>query len=325
MKNVIVLGAGNWGTVLAIELSSVCSVRLWTNTSNDADSIVQSHENERYLPGVKIPDKVIVEEKFNSTIAPDDIIVIVVPSKHMEAVCLELKGVIHSNQIIINASKGLRSDSLKTMSQVIKDCLPNVEIVALTGPTIAREIAEGLPACAVLSCENVEVLLELKKELTPPNLFFEMSRDVEGAELCASLKGLIAIAIGVCDGLKLKTNVQGAVITYGLREFKVIAEFLNIEDETVYGLSGVGDLITTCLSSDSRNRRFGTFRAQGLSLQEALDKVGMVVEGVSMAQTIVELSRFNLHIPLFNTITQIIFEEPESIYDELIATLKNMA
>lgn len=320
----IVIGAGNWGTALASELSHSLPVVLWTRTPEHAREISESRQNQRYLPGFHLHEHLQVECAFASAVAEDDLLLIVVPSVSMSKLCEELKDKIHPGQIVINATKGLQADSLVTMGQMISLALPLAKLVTLTGPTIAKELAEGLPCRAVLSCEDVGVLLKLKKALRAPNLSFAMSRDVEGAELCAALKGLVAIACGIADGLGYKTNVQGALLTAGIREFGVLARFLQVPEKTIYGLSGLGDLFTTCISPDSRNRRFGRLLAQGKDLESALAEVGMVVEGVSMARTVKELAHFDLDIPFFSWVAQMIFEGSKDVKADLRMVLEGV-
>ena len=321
---VIVIGAGNWGTVLAIELAAVLPVCLWAGDVRQAEAINDARENVKYLPGYKLPDNVTAENAYSSAIGADDILVIAVPSSQVEKVSLELISQIHSRQMIISVSKGIVSDSLKTVSEAIEAILPQAMVAVLTGPTIAREIAAGQPSKAILASRHLEVLLKLEKLLKLPHLKFEFSRDVRGVEICAALKGILAIGVGIAEGLGLESNIQGIIMTYGLKEFKTIARFLQIQENTIYGLAGMGDLITTCISMDSRNRRFGHLLANGVRLQDALSEVGMVVEGVAMAKNIVELSHFNLYIPLFKCITRIIFENPADIYSELVGTINGI-
>jgi glycerol-3-phosphate dehydrogenase (NAD(P)+) len=321
-KSAVILGAGNWGTTLAVEFSHCCHVRLWTENESYADAIGRYRENRQFLPGVRLPRSIKVEPKFSSELHASDWLVMAVPSSQMVPVCRELKSRIHRGQIVINVSKGVVSDNLKTMSEIIEAGLSDIHLVVLTGPTIAREVAAGEPARAVLACQDVATLLQLRKHLRLPHLSFEMSRDVKGSELCAALKGIVAIGVGIAEGLNLHSNIQSVIMTYGLNEFRKIAEFFHIPEKTIYGLPGMGDLIATCISPDSRNRRFGKLLGQGVPLHSALKKVGMVVEGVSMAKTIVELAHFNLDIPLFKCVSRIIFEAPKDVHKELTETLK---
>jgi glycerol-3-phosphate dehydrogenase (NAD(P)+) len=323
-KTAIILGAGNWGTTLAVEFSHCCNVTLWTENQAYADTINRDGENKQFLPGVKLPENIHVEPKYASSIPADAWVLVAVPSSVIRPVCQELKEHVHPGQVVINVSKGVAAEGLKTMSELMAECLPNIRLVVLSGPTIAREITAGEPTRAVLACKDTGTLLELKKRLDLPHLSFEMSHDVKGNELCAALKGIVSIGVGMAEGLGLHANFQSVMMTYGLNEFHAIAQFLDIPDKTIYGLSGMGDVITTCISPHSRNRRFGKLLGQGMPAEKALKDVGMVVEGVSMAKTILELAHFNINIPLFKCIARIIFEGSRDVRRDLIETLKSI-
>jgi len=322
---VIVLGAGNWGTTLALLFAEKNPVYLWTIDQKESDKINAAGENTDYLPGVKLPENIIVEPKFTRGIDIDDIVVTVVPSRKVEEIAEEFLTHGAEEFIVLNASKGVEMQTLKTVGHSLCMKLPKVKFATLSGPTIARELAEGIPAKAVLASKDVGLLFQLQERLTNSLLTFEFSRDVRGIELAASLKGLIAIAVGISDGLGFKTNIFGLIMTYGLREFVTVMEFLGVQSSTAYGIAGMGDLITTCISENSRNRKFGKFLAQGYTRDEALKKVGMVVEGVSMAQTVQKLSQFNLSIPLISCISRIIFEDVEDIRKEMLETLNSIS
>lgn len=322
---VIVLGAGNWGTTLALLFAEKNPVYLWTIDQKESDKINAAGENSDYLPGVKLPKNIIVEPKFSRGIDLDDIVVTVVPSRKVEEIAEEFLAHGAEEFIVLNASKGVEMQTLKTVGHSLCMKLPKVKFATLSGPTIARELAEGIPAKAVLASKDVGLLFQLQERLANSLLTFEFSRDVRGIELAASLKGLIAIAVGISDGLGFKTNIFGLIMTYGLREFVTVMEFLGVQSSTAYGIAGMGDLITTCISENSRNRKFGKFLAQGYTRDEALKKVGMVVEGVSMAQTVQKLSQFNLSIPLISCISRIIFEDVEDIRKELLDTLNSIS
>jgi len=322
---IIVLGSGNWGTTLAKLFCEKNEVHLWTINKDEASIINERNENIFSLPGVSLPDRLIVEEKFTSVIEKDDILIIAVPSRKVEEIAEEIKSHNVSECIIINVSKGVKHSTLKTISEIIVENFPLAKFANLTGPTIARELAEGLPAKAVIASRDIALLFYLQDVLDNPLLKFEFSRDVEGVELAASLKGLIAIAVGMADGFGFKTNIFGLIITYGLNEFSIIMNFLGVRTKTAYGIAGMGDLITTCLSEDSRNRRFGKLLAQGLSRDEALQQVGMVVEGVSMAKTVQKLTAFNLSIPLISTVSRIIFEDIKDVRSELMNTINSIS
>lgn len=322
---IYVIGAGNWGTTLAQLFSRKNKVHLWTIDKAEADLINEKHENIHFLPGIKLSENIVVEEKYSSEPEKDDVIILAVPSRKMDDLSKELAQNGIDNNIIVNVSKGVRHTTLETISEIIKSNLPNVRFCNLTGPTISRELAEGLPAKAILASDDISLLFYLQDVLENPLLKFDFSRDVEGVELCASLKGLIAIAVGIADGFGYKTNVFGLIITYGLQEFTKVMNFLGVPTKTVYSIAGMGDLITTSLSENSRNRTFGKLLAQGYSRDEALKKVGMVVEGVSMAKTVQKLAKFNLSIPLISSIARIIFDDVPDVKKELLDTINNIS
>ncbi len=316
---IFIIGSGNWGTTLATLFCRKNDVYLWTIDHKEADEINRTRENKAFLPGKKLPERITVESKYSRSIEADDLVILAIPSRRIESLAIELKETGVRN--ILNVSKGLKHDTLMTVKQIVRKHLPDVQFATLSGPTISREIAEGLPAKAVLASGHLELLMSLQEVLENDLLTFEFSRDIDGIELCGSLKGLIAIAVGIADGLGLKTNIFGLIMTYGLQEFAIVLEFLGVSTKTVYGIAGAGDLITTCLSENSRNRRFGKLLGEGKTREEALQEVGMVVEGVSMAKTIEQISRFNLNIPLFDSIARIIFEPVEDVRDALLKPL----
>ncbi len=321
---IFILGSGNWGTTLGILFAQKNDVILWTINEEQAEEINKKRENIFFLPGIKLPENMQVEKKYTSVINEDDIIIMAVPSRRVSEVCDELIEQNIKNNIIVNVSKGVKHTTLQTIKDIVKKKIPTARFANLSGPTISREIAEGLPAKAIIASDDIALLFYLQETLQNSLLKFGFSRDVEGIELCASLKGLVAIAVGIADGLGFKTNIFGLIMTYGLQDFTTIMEFLNVPTKTVYGIAGMGDLITTCLSENSRNRRFGKFLAQGKNREDALKAVGMVVEGVSMAKTVQKLSKFNLSIPMISVITRIIFEENIDIKKELMTTLNSI-
>ncbi len=321
---IIIIGAGNWGMTLAILFSKKHKIYLWTIDQDEADKI-NSNQTNRLFNNIKLSDNIVVEKKFNRKINKDDIVIIAIPSRKIESLTDEFLENNETEFIAVNASKGVEHSTLKTVSETVLSKLEKVRFANLSGPTIARELIENLPAKAVLASEDVILLFYLQKVLENDILKFEFSRDVKGIELAASLKGLFAIAVGICDGLGFKTNIFGLIMTYGLREYEIVMKFLGVPISTVYGIAGMGDLITTCISENSRNRKFGKFLAQGYTRDEALEKVGMEVEGVSMAKTIQKLAKFNLSIPLISCITKIIFEDIKDIKSELITTINNIS
>jgi glycerol-3-phosphate dehydrogenase (NAD(P)+) len=322
---VVILGAGNWGTALAIALSTKdLEISLWTRTAEQAMVLASSRENKKYLPNIRIPHTVKIIEKFSEPLCADDVLILAVPSNKVREVVKELIAYGKDLPTIVTASKGLEYGSFKTMSQVIKEILPGSEIIVLTGPTIAKEIAQGKPAKALLAGDNPATLVRIHKILSNNLIKFELSNDPVGAEVCGALKGIIAIGFGIADGLNLGANIHGLILTYGLREFIQIANFLSVSEKTIYGLAGLADLVTTCLSRDSRNRRLGYLLGKGYPLEKALSEVGMAVEGVNVAKTLINLKELNIFIPLLLCISEIILQHPPDIYDRLVNTIMNI-
>lgn len=319
---VYVLGAGNWGTTLAMVFAEKNQVTLWTNTADEAEQINKDRENKQFLPGFQLPENICAERKYTSRLNCDDVLIVSVPSRKVSEICTELKEQGYTQPIYVNVAKGVEHKSLKTVHEIVKNIIPNVKFANLSGPTIAHEIADGLPAKAVLASDDIELLFYLQTALTNSRLFFEFSTDVKGIELAASLKGLIAIAIGIADGLGYKTNIYGLLMTKGLSEFYKLMKFFNVNPKTVYGIAGMGDLITTCLSENSRNRRFGKLLAQGMDVESALNEVGMEVEGVSMAKTVMKLTKLNISLPLISFVVDTINGESDIRNDLLDVLLK---
>ena len=324
LGKIIVIGSGNWGTTLSKIFSENNKVYLWTIDKKEADKINKKNESP-FLPNIKLPENIIVEEKFSRQIEPTDVVVIAIPSRFIESLTNEFIINNITNCIIVNASKGVEHTTLKTVWETMMDRIPTLKFDNLSGPTIAREIAEDIPAKAILAARDIALLFQLQQKLENNLLKFEFSRDIKGVELASALKGLIAIAVGIADGVGFKTNVFGVIMTYGVHEFVTIMKFLGVYHKTAYSIAGMGDLITTCISENSRNRKFGKLLGLGHSRDEALQEVGMVVEGVSMAKTIDKLAKFNLSIPLISCVTRIIFEDVKDVKKELLTTLNSIS
>ncbi len=320
--DVIIVGAGNWGTTLALLLAPKHKTRLWTRTAGQADAMSRDRENKRYLSGFRFDDSLIIEQFGNSEINPDDIVIIAVPSNQVRSTAENLAPLL-SGQVIVNSAKGYEHGTMKTLSQVIEEIIQDSPIVVWSGPNIAREMAEGKPTRAVLAGRDMAVLSRTVKMLRTKQVTFEISRDVRGIELVASLKGIIAITIGLADGLELGDNFVGLVLSYALKEFAAIAEFMEVPKHTIYGIAGLGDCVTSSLSPHGRNRRFGTLLGKGVKPQDAIKQVGMVVEGVSMLQTIMELEDLNVPVPLCSVIKQIVFDPNGDVREKLVSTVMN--
>jgi len=317
---IVVIGAGNWGTTLAKLFAEINQVILCTHSNEHADEITTLRENRRYLPGAALPERLTATALAGYCFDPDDIVVLAVPSRALPELLQSLHPRLSGNPLVC-ATKGFQHATFKTMGQLVRETIPESPLIVLSGPNIARELAVGLPSKAVLASHDLTALTRVARVLKNETLIFELSRDLDGVELCAALKGVIAVGVGIADGLALGDNMTALLMTQGLREFVEIAEFLEIRHKTIYGIAGLGDLIATCISPNSRNRRFGRLLGQGVPTDEALAQVGMVVEGVQMARTIVEMGDLHISIPLFTTIARAIFVEKRSLQDEFTACL----
>jgi glycerol-3-phosphate dehydrogenase (NAD(P)+) len=323
LKAAIVIGAGNWGRPLAGLLARNVPVRLWTIDHAEADSIIARrdellHKNSR-------AQKIVIEPKFTSNIAEQDtLIVMAVPSSQVSDVAAELAS--HTTApTVLSLSKGFDIDRFCTPGGMIVRQIPKAKVVCLTGPTIANEINMGLPTTAVLSSDHLAELARVKEVLRNDVINFVIDRNPVHHEVCAALKGIVAIGVGMAEGLELGINFQSVVITQGIKEMTRIASFFDIPEEVVYGLSGIGDVMTTCMSPDSRNRKLGCLIGRGLSLKEALTQVQMTVEGVSMSKTIETLWSLDVSISLFHFIDNAIFNKNPDLRGDFIKLIRSFS
>jgi glycerol-3-phosphate dehydrogenase (NAD(P)+) len=303
--SVVVIGTGNWGSTLAGLINPEQPLRMWCESPA---WIARTKELLGSVAGTDRPG-ITVELAFSTPLTAEDIVVVVVPSSQIESVARKLKQSGPPYPIIVTASKGLQRETFRTMSQVIKAILPEATVAVISGPNIAKEIAEGRPAKAVVGCANVTALLRVAKSLQSERFRLDMTRDTVDLELCAAMKGVFAIGAGVIAQRKMGTNFMGLMVTFGLREIAEVGKFLGVSSSHVFGITGLGDLVGTCFSPDSRNYRLGELLAAGVPLQESLDRVGMVVEGAMTASAVSEMAALRLPVPLFTAIARIV-EQP---------------
>jgi glycerol-3-phosphate dehydrogenase (NAD(P)+) len=324
IEEIIVIGSGNWGLALACLFSKNLPTLVWALDKKLAEQL----NKHRDCPGgffkYPLPSSVVVEAKYSSDFdEAKTLFIMAVPSSQIEAAANEL-GKVTKEPLIMTVSKGFDASRQCTMSELIKRQIPDAAVVVLTGPTIANEVAEGKPTRAVLASDNLMYLAMVKEALRNEVISFEVSRNPTHHETCAALKGLVAIAVGMAEGLDFGANIQGVLMTEGIREVGVVASFFGIPETVAYGVSGAGDLITTCISPESRNRRLGAFLAKGLSLEKAMKKVGMTVEGVAMSQTIETLWALDVSIPLIHMVNRVLLGESKDISKELKKVLLSL-
>lgn len=299
-----ILGAGNWGTTLAIMLSDKADVNLWTIEK------IEGRENTKYLPGYKIPDKVNITYDFDDAIDSCSIIILAVPSQVMRDVAKLLYK--KTNAVLLCVSKGLEKTTLKRMSEVLfeETGVPEDNICVLAGPSIAREVIRGVPTSCVCACKNKENAKLVQSILNSKTFRVYTGSDVIGAELGGALKNIIAIAAGICDGLGLGANTKGALLTRGIREIIRLGVVMGANTDTFAGLSGIGDLITTSFSTDSRNHKVGELIGKGYPMEYVRDKMVEVAEGIDTTSAAVELSeRYNVSMPITQEVYEVLFNK----------------
>lgn len=323
MRKIAIIGDGGWGTALTIELfRKGFNILLWGVFKDYVEKIAKNRENVKFLKGVKIPEGINITALMDEAIYGAEIIILAVPSKFLRNILQQLKGLKQENPIYISAAKGIESDTLMRMSEVVQDVLGrDKKIVAISGPSIAIEVARGLPTTIVASSERLDLAKEVQTMLISERLRVYTSDDLIGVELGGALKNIIAIAAGISDSLGFGTNTKAAILTRGLAEITRLGIVMGAKRETFAGLSGMGDLITTCISPYSRNRWFGEMLGKGEKANDIVKKTEMVVEGVTTTKSAYELSRkYGVDMPITREIYNVIYnnKSPKDVVEDLM-------
>lgn len=304
-----IVGAGSWGTTLAILLGEKgFDVKLWVRREELANEIKSKRENAQYLPGVKIPSNVIADHSLKNVINDSEILIIAVPSEFLRKIAKEIKPCF-KNQIIVSVTKGMH-DNCKRMSQVIEDEVGKAKIAVLSGPNHAEEVSIKLPTASVVASKDINTSRIIAECLATPYFKLYQLNDVIGVEICGALKNISAIATGVCDGFGFGDNARASIITLGLMEMNNFGRLFGAKRGTVYGLAGVGDLIATCTSRHSRNRFLGEALAKGKTIEQIKKEMhGMVAEGIPTTKTVYEYStKHNIEMPLTHQAYEVLFK-----------------
>ncbi len=295
MRKLAVIGAGSWGTALAIACAARAErVDLWAREANVVEGVNRSRRNPVFLPECPIPANVAAHSDFECCLDGAELVLFVPPSHAMRQIAQYAKPWLHPGQLLVSATKGLEENTHLRMSQVIRESLPEAfssRLAVLSGPSFAREVALGEPAALVVASNNEDVAAAAQERLSGTNLRLYTNQDEVGVELGASVKNVIAIAAGVCSGLGLGSNTLAALITRGLAEITRLAMAYGAKPATLAGLSGMGDLVLTCNGALSRNRTLGIELASGRALHEILGGMSMVAEGVKTTFAALELAR----------------------------------
>lgn len=323
MSQLAILGAGSWGTALALALTPrFDTVRLWSHDSARADEMQWQRENKRYLPGFKLPYQVTISSSLSATLTDSNLVLTVIPSRYLRVVMQEAAPLIAPSMPVVSATKGIEGNTLIRMSEVVASVIRYPQRIAvLSGPTFAREVAAGEPAAVVIAAEQMALAEQIQRTLATRALRFYASLDVVGVEIGAALKNVIAIGAGICRGLGLGSNSAAALITRGLAEITRLALVMGGSPRTLSGLAGLGDLVLTATGELSRNRNVGYKLGQGESLAQILRDSPMVAEGVPTCRAAHDLgAKYGVDLPIIQRMFQVLYEnkDPREAIRELM-------
>ena len=327
MAKIGVVGAGSWGTALAILLdNNGHEVTTWSRKEEDIKLFTEKRENPSKLPGVKIPEMIVFTSVLEQAVRDMDVVVSAVPSVAVRSTASKMASIIETGQIIVNVAKGVEESTLMTMSEIIQQEIPQADVCVLSGPSHAEEVSRGLPTTCVVSSKCRKTAEYLQNIFMSPAFRVYTTPDLLGVELGAALKNVIALAAGAADGLGYGDNTKAALITRGIGEIARLGTAMGARIESFYGLSGMGDLIVTCASQHSRNRKAGYLIGQGYTMDQAMKEVKMVVEGVYSAKAALRLSaKYHVEMPIVQEICKVLFEDKpakEAVYDLMVRDKK---
>ena len=311
-KRITILGDGAWGTTLAILLSNNGhDVLVWSVFGDHLDKLDKQRENEKYLKGIKIPDNIIFEKNLKKAIEFGDFIIFSIPSKFFRSVCQMIKKekVSLKKKVFISVAKGLEQKTLKRMTEILKEELGNVKVCVLSGPTIAIEVAKKLPALVVVASRDKTAAKTIQDMFSNEYFRVYTSTDTIGVELGGPLKNIIAVVAGISDGLGFGSNAKAAVLSRGIVEIQRLGQKMGAKRKTFYGLAGLGDLSTTCISPESRNRTLGERIAKGEKLEEIIKTTDSIIEGATTTEAVYELSKkYGVEMPIVEAAYNILYK-----------------
>lgn len=305
-----IIGAGAWGSALAIHLARKHQeVRIWAYEKQQVSEINTNRTNKRYLPGIIFPSNITCIDDYQEVLSGTEDILIVVPSVAFHTTLKKMQPYLQDNQRLIWASKGLDSEKHQLLNEVVKNVVGNREMAVLSGPSFAKEVALGLPTAVCIASENYNFAQDLMLRFQTKTFRVEITQDIIGVELGGAIKNVLAIAVGITEGLGYGANAKAAVISSGLSEMIELGITLGAKQETFLGLSGLGDLVLTCTDNQSRNRRLGLALGQGLSLEESKKLIG-TTEGYETAKNIFFLiKKYGVKAPFCESVYRILYEQ----------------
>ncbi len=323
MSKVAFVGGGSFGTALAVLLSKKgeeCTI--WCHRQSSVDEINNKRENERYLKGIKIPDSITAYSDLKEAVEGADVIVLSVPSKAIREVSKKVASLLKGHEIIVTVAKGIEKQTLKRMSEIIEDEIKNHPIVVLSGPSHAEEVARDIPTTVTAASKDMEAARKIQKLFSNNSFRVYTNSDLIGVEIGGAFKNIIALAAGISDGIGYGDNTKAALMTRGMSEIIRVGTKLSGRPDTFYGLTGMGDLIVTCTSMHSRNRRAGILIGSGMTAEEAVKEIGMVVEGIEAVKAFYELKcQTNVDMPITAALYEVLFSgsNPKDKVTELMA------
>ena len=309
MARISIIGGGSWGIALAVLLSrNGHEITIWSALENEIAMLKEKHEH-RMLPGVVLPDNTVFTTREQEAVQGKDLLVMAVASSYTRSTARRLKELVGNNQKILNVAKGIEETTLMTLSEIIEQEIPQADVAVMSGPSHAEEVGRGLPTTIVVGAGS-RATAEYIQNLFMNEVFrVYISPDILGMELGGSLKNVVALAAGIADGLGYGDNTNAALITRGITEIARLGTAMGGRFETFCGLTGIGDLIVTCASMHSRNRRAGILIGQGKTCEEAMAEVKMVVEGVYSAKAAMGLARkYNVQLPIIQQVNEVLFD-----------------
>lgn len=322
MAKVGVVGAGSWGTALALLLyNNGHQVVLWSIIEDEVKMLSEKREHASKLPGVKLPEDMEITTDLEYTLKDKDLVVLAVPSPFTRSTAHSMAPYVKEGQLIVNVAKGVEEKTLMTLSDIIEEEIPQANVAVLSGPSHAEEVGRGVPTTVVAGAKNEETAKYIQKTFMNKVFRVYTSPDILGIELGGALKNVIALAAGTADGLGHGDNLKAALITRGIAEITRLGVAMGAKVETFQGLSGIGDLIVTCASVHSRNRKAGYLIGKGYSMQEAMDEVKMIVEGVYSAKAAMGLAeKYHVELPIIEQVNKVLFEnkDPKEALEDLM-------
>lgn len=309
MAKIGIIGAGSWGSALAVLLhNNGHEICIWSALENEIQMLVETHEHKA-LAGVSLSEDMVFTTDLLEAVAGKDLLVLAVASPYTRSTAHKMKDMVAEGQIIVNVAKGIEEQTLMTLSEIIEEEIPQADVAVMSGPSHAEEVGRGIPTTIVVGAKSKKTAEYIQNIFMSEVFRVYISPDVLGIELGGSLKNVVALAAGIADGLGYGDNTKAALITRGIAEISRLGTAMGGNFETFSGLTGIGDLIVTCASMHSRNRRAGILIGQGYTMDEAMKEVKMVVEGVYSAKAAMALSKkYDVQLPIIEQVNQVLFE-----------------